>query len=749
MPALVTLEKTAPGLDACVFFLRSLQAAPKNAAACRVTLNIAANLFAQLLSDFGFHVPALQRVESSLNLPRARAPFVRRWFGDIKGFPQADTLASFVEHGVPVAVKPGSNITSALKYGNHRSVHPAEVADDVRTKIVDDIRLSRALVFPRELAHRIPGLRLSPLGAVVSPKKTRIIRDLSFDFHGSTTSVNEDTDFSSAPKVKLQHVLRNFVWRILYLRNRWPLSRILLSKMDVADAFRQVSVTWDNTTVFAYTFEDWVVIDRRLTFGWANSPGFFCMFSNALRHSHTHTAWPTTNPTPCGKESTKHVAVPPARPSGAPPPTPLPQAFRPPPGSGGDTGDEFFSEYYIDDALLAEVQHFVDGRRCLASSTALASDHHRLFGYRRAGDPPILATHKVSSWDTRLEVLGWTVDSESMTIGLSAEKWNELYTALKEWPPSRTFAPEREVQSLLGKLLHACYVFRPGKFMVRRILNILHMPQISEGRKHTQVAGRQRLRPRIPLVPEFHSDIAFWNLMITEGLQRGADALAAPLHSFYLQDPFRSLFSDASGRAIGGFCPETGSWWRFDLDVDHHRRLSDARDVAPRDQLSINLLELLGMAINAAMFLVAGNQPRYYRDSLLLRGDNSAAVTWINKCRAKREPRAGALMRILGCLEMGSDWCFTARHVAGVANDIADGISRWEPRSSVPTNLSRLYPNVAWHEQVLPQRQLDLCSGVLDSSTSEAQLRNRLDALMGLPSVLGSFFANRSEPTSL
>ena len=111
-----------------------------------------------------------------------------------------------------------------------------------------------------------------------------------------------------------------------------------------------------------------------------------------------------------------------------------------------------------------------------------------------------------------------------------------------------------------------------------------------------------------------------------------------------------------------------------------------------------------------------------------------------------REPRAGALMRILGCLEMGSDWCFMACHVAGVDNGVADGISRWESRSDVPANLRRLSPNVDWHEQVLGLNELAICSGVLDSSTSQDQLQSRLNGLMGLPSVLGTYFANRSAP---
>jgi len=285
--------------------------------------------------------------------------------------------------------------------------------------------------------------------------------------------------------------------------------------------------------------------------------------------------------------------------------------------------------------------------------------------------------------------------------------------------------------------------------MVRRILNMLHMPQISDNRRQSDVYVKGRRRTYVRLVPDFHSDLAFWRLIIDGAMVSGPGTIAAPLHSFYLQPPFRSLFSDASGIAIGGYCRETGVWWRFDLDDDQHHRLSNSPNVVARDKLSINLLELLGMAINAATFLAAGHRPRFSRDTLLLRGDNSAAVTWINKCRGGKEPRSGALMRVLGCLEMGSDWCFEARHVSGIDNEVADGISRWQPRSNIPYNLKRMYPDIEWREQVLSPSELEICSGVLDSSTSEDQLRNRLDGLMELPSVLGAFFANRLAQKSM
>ena len=117
--------------------------------------------------------------------------------GTEKGFPQVDQIAQFAEKGVPVRVEGGTNVKAALKYNNHSSVGAHEQR---LTKIHEDVVYGRAWVFPRDLAGQIPGLRLSPLGVVVTSKLC-VIHDLTF-LHGiSKHSVNADTDFESAPPV--------------------------------------------------------------------------------------------------------------------------------------------------------------------------------------------------------------------------------------------------------------------------------------------------------------------------------------------------------------------------------------------------------------------------------------------------------------------------------------------------------------------------------------------------------------------
>ena len=65
----------------------------------------------------------------------------------------------------------------------------------------------RALVFDVLSAVDIVGLRVSPLAVIPEPK-IRIVHDLSFASASGRTSVNSDTDFSSAPPCDLGHVLR-------------------------------------------------------------------------------------------------------------------------------------------------------------------------------------------------------------------------------------------------------------------------------------------------------------------------------------------------------------------------------------------------------------------------------------------------------------------------------------------------------------------------------------------------------------
>ena len=97
---------------------------------------------------------------------------------------------------------------------------------------------------------------------------------------------------------------------------------------------------------------------------------------------------------------------------------------------------------------------------------------------------------------------------------------------------------------------------------------------------------RSRRAGRLTHGPEFHADVGCWRLMMSDEIARLGSHLSS-----------RTLVSDASGKAVGGYCLETGAWWRFDLDGNAKSRLSE--HVKGQNDFSINVLELLGMAITA------------------------------------------------------------------------------------------------------------------------------------------------------
>ena len=57
-------------------------------------------------------------------------------------------------------------------------------------------------------------------------------------------------------------------------------------------------------------------------------------------------------------------------------------------------------------------------------------------------------------------------------------------------------------------------------------------------------------------------------------------------------------------------------------------------------------------------------------------------------------------MRMLGRMELESGWCQVAKHIPGVENRLADGISRW-PKEEIHHNVNRLTQEQGWKRQEL------------------------------------------------
>ena len=164
--------------------------------------------------------------------------------------------------------------------------------------------------------------------------------------------------------------------------------------------------------------------------------------------------------------------------------------------------------------------------------------------------------------------------------------------------------------------------------------------------------------------------------------------LSAPMYHLLERPSQRTSFTGASKTGVGGFYLETGVYWRYDIDAAERSRFcGSSKSVAGETDITIDVLELLGMVVSPWVVVSpCAERPAALGDCVLWRGDKEADVEWVRRCRGGKEPRSGALMRLLGVLKLSAGWHFDAKHVGRISNVAADGISRWD-RASVLVNM--------------------------------------------------------------
>ena len=83
----------------------------------------------------------------------------------------------------------------------------------------------------------------------------------------------------------------------------------------------------------------------------------------------------------------------------------------------------------MDDAISLERR---DVGRCLALSQSLASIHHIMLGEQGDGEEPVLSNKKTTNWAPAMEILGYWVDTEDLSIGLPERKVAQIREMLEE-----------------------------------------------------------------------------------------------------------------------------------------------------------------------------------------------------------------------------------------------------------------------------------------------------------------------------
>ena len=171
---------------------------------------------------------------------------------------------------------------------------------------------------------------------------------------------------------------------------------------------------------------------------------------------------------------------------------------------------------------------------------------------------------KIVTPTTRLEFLGITFDSISMTMEISKEKMREVQQELHTWL-LKTTARRREVESLIGKLQFLAKCIRAGQIFLARLIQWIR-------------GMDRRLLYQVPL--EARKDIAWWARFVET--YNGVSIL------WLIKEPSTDIIlqTDACLKGYGGICGQQYFRGRFPLK-DQSRNIAILEMWAVRVALKI------------------------------------------------------------------------------------------------------------------------------------------------------------------
>jgi hypothetical protein len=279
--------------------------------------------------------------------------------------------------------------------------------------------------------------------------------------------------------------------------------------------------------------------------------------------------------------------------------------------------------HYLDDFLF-----FGPQGSGIASTTRRVVES--VFGRLRV---PI-ATHKSEGPTTRLTFLGICIDTMLFQLSLPEDKVTRLRVLLRQWR-SRKCCTKKELQSLVGHLSYAESVIRPGRFFLRNLFSLLSK------------LSNPNHWARLNL--ETRADLAWWQVLLDKWNGISFFPPAAPTVHVY---------SDASGSfGCGAINPETDAWFQLPWTP----AWSDT---------GIAVKELIPIVLAALLW---GRQ--WSGKHVCFHCDNEAVVTIIGKRHAKH-PSLSQLLRCLFFYASIFHFRFSASHIPGMNNTVADAISR-------------------------------------------------------------------------
>ena len=282
--------------------------------------------------------------------------------------------------------------------------------------------------------------------------------------------------------------------------------------------------------------------------------------------------------------------------------------------------------HYLDDFIWVSKSH----------AEAAAKKERVVATCKRLGIP--LEPIKLVGPTTCLPYLGIEVDTEAMQLRLPLEKLSKLRSLLDIVAGKKAMS-KRELQSLVGLLQHATKVVKPGRSFMRRIHALL-----------AQDGGHIRPDHFIRLNIATRADILWWQTFIEEW--NGISLMWVT----NTQEPDIRVVSDASGSwGCGAHC--LPQWFAFQWTPELRTE-------------SIQVKELFPVVAAAALF------GRQWKGKVVQFVVDNKAVVDILKEGYSRESHLMHMIRMLVFFACHFQFWWTAEHIPGRENTLADAISR-------------------------------------------------------------------------
>jgi hypothetical protein len=671
----------------------------------------------------------------------------RRRRGDFSSLnihhPAKRLLHQIKKHGAPVQLcsKPWSKskLDQAIRRGPHRSCH--EYIEFLEEEFVDMIKKEQWVILPYSSAKSLPGLRLSPPGVV--PQRDRRPRWIcDYSWYG----VNDDT-LPLAPLDSMQfgHALERILREILLADPK--LGPVYMLKLDISDGFYRVNLAPGDIPKLGVVFptrpghEPLVALPLVLPMGWKNSPPFFSaatetsadlananlrhnisppphpLESHAAKHdtpppitattahsSHLHSTMSpsstnthstdtssvttvsshhTTTHNPSPPQSHNYIQIPAHRDPC------LPSHHQP----------VQYIDVFVDDFIgLCQGHHNKSHvRQTLLHAVDAVfrpTDFHD--GPYRREPVSLKKLHKGDvSWNTLKLVLGWIINTATMTIHLPPHRVERLGQILADIPPTQKRLSVKKWHKVLGELRSMSLALPGSRNLFSTMQNALSL------KTKTRIALHKSVHASLDDFRWLHQDIARRPTRIAELI---------PLN------PCAIGYHDAAGCGAGGvwfanpeLVPRSQNstsqplLWRLQWPDDITADL--VSDSNPNGSITNSDLELAG----GLLHLDAIAQHFDIRErTILSKTDNLATLFWQRKGSATTTAAPAHLLRLFGVHQRFHRYVPRHDYIPGLSNPMADDASRLFTlsNSNFLSHFNSTYPQKKSYKLVTPTSQM-------------------------------------------